>query len=313
MSSGANGNFRVPEVIVIGIPNTDRFRDFTHSEGNVDELGEEFRTSGGGRNFLNFIEHELIPVVEKSYRTISHRTLVGHSLGGLLATTSLFESPTLFDAYMIIDPSLWWEDGAILDAIANEWEYTRNSDLAIYIATPEYTGTNSQITSTAMLSEALQSKRGNNLRIDLQRIPSVTHGSIPLLAFYRGLSFIYGDFQIDFSALLERGPEYVTEHYQGLSQKLGTTYLPPENLLEAIGRNTAGLPLDLRGISTRFFEYAVKLYPASARAHANLADSHVGSGNIEAGISSYRTALELDPQNAEIRERLDLAVNSTEN
>jgi predicted alpha/beta superfamily hydrolase len=49
------------------------------------------------------------------YRTSSIKTIVGQSLGGLLATEILLKKPGLFDNYIIISPSLWWDDQSLLD------------------------------------------------------------------------------------------------------------------------------------------------------------------------------------------------------
>lgn len=301
MSSGLNGNYRIPEAIVVGIPNADRVRDFTPNQANTEELGEEFANSGGAGKFLDFIEHELVPRIESDYRVIEHRTLVGHSLGGLLGITSLVERPELFDAYLIIDPSLWWNDLELLDQLEDKLELSLNSDTAVYIVTPEYSERNQQITSTSAFHELLLAKQDGNLRVELQRIAGVSHGSVPLPAYSYGLPFVFGDFEIDFEQLLAQGPDYVATHFRVLSQRLGVKYLPPEALIEAIAKNTSGLPPDMRQISTRFFEYAVQTYPESHRAYYNLASSYFDSDQVDAAVTAYRKVLELDPSNTEVR------------
>src|SRR6516165_3618223 len=74
-------NDRMPELIVVGIANTDRVRELTptHPDGTV----ATYPTSGGADRFLNFIQNELIPEIEKRYRTAPYRIFAGHSLGGL--------------------------------------------------------------------------------------------------------------------------------------------------------------------------------------------------------------------------------------
>lgn len=299
MSSGLNGNYRIPEAIVVAIPNTDRIRDFTPSPSNTEELGEEFITSGGAANFLDFLEQELVPRIESEYRVIKHRTLVGHSLGGLLGIASLIERPKLFDAYLIIDPSLWWNDLELLSQLENKRELSLSSDTAIYIVTPEYGARNQQVTSTSSFYEMLLAKQDSNLRVELQRIAGVSHGSVPLPAYAQGLPFVFGDFEIDFEELLAQGPDYVAAHFEVLSQRLGVSYLPPESLIEAIAKNTAGLPPEMRQISTRFFEYAVQTYPESSRAYFNLAASYLDSNQIQAAISAYKKVIALDPSNSD--------------
>jgi hypothetical protein len=91
----------LPETIVVGISNIDRKRDFTYPSNNKQD-NDELPTSGGSEKFINFIEQELQPYITKNYRTAATKTLIGQSLGGLLATEILFKKPELFDNYKII-------------------------------------------------------------------------------------------------------------------------------------------------------------------------------------------------------------------
>ena len=59
-------------------------------------------------------------MVKARYRTSGHTTLIGQSLGGLLGTEVLFTRPDLFDDYILVSPSLWWNNGA-LAAQAEAW------------------------------------------------------------------------------------------------------------------------------------------------------------------------------------------------
>ena len=103
----------LPDSIVVGIANVDRKRDFTYSSQLAID-NEEFPTSGGAAAFLQFIEQELTPLTSNNYRVSGHRTLIGQSLGGLFATYALFEKPDLFSQYIIVSPSLWWDEERLL-------------------------------------------------------------------------------------------------------------------------------------------------------------------------------------------------------
>ncbi|MGX5172499.1 alpha/beta hydrolase [Aliikangiella sp. IMCC44653] len=104
---------QVPESIVVGIANVDRKRDFTYPSKNTLDL-KELPTSGGSAQFISAISQEIQPLISKNYRTTSTKTIIGQSLGGLLAAEILFQSPELFDHYIIISPSLWWDDESLL-------------------------------------------------------------------------------------------------------------------------------------------------------------------------------------------------------
>jgi predicted alpha/beta superfamily hydrolase len=103
----------IPETIIVGISNVDRKRDFTFPTNNKKDK-EDFPTTGKSEDFINFIEKELQPFIDKKYKTDSIKTLIGQSLGGLLATEILFKNPDLFDNYIIVSPSLWWDDESLL-------------------------------------------------------------------------------------------------------------------------------------------------------------------------------------------------------
>ena len=104
----------VPESIVVGIANVDRKRDFTYPTRNTQDK-KDFPSSGGSEKFIDFISSEVQPLIEKNYRTNLNKTIIGQSLGGLLATEILLKSPDLFDNYIIISPSLWWDDESLLE------------------------------------------------------------------------------------------------------------------------------------------------------------------------------------------------------
>ena len=104
---------RVPECIVVGIVNTDRKRDMTFPT-TIKGDKEKWPTTGGSAKFMSYIEKEVKPYVNKQFRTTASATLIGESLGGLFATEVLFTKPRLFDRYIIISPSLWWDNGSLL-------------------------------------------------------------------------------------------------------------------------------------------------------------------------------------------------------
>jgi predicted alpha/beta superfamily hydrolase len=99
-------------MIVIGITNTNRDRDLKPTIKNL--KGNPNPDSGGGDNFMNFIEKELIPHIDSIYPTAPYRIFSGHSLGGLTVINTFLNNTQLFNAYIAIDPSLWWNNQALV-------------------------------------------------------------------------------------------------------------------------------------------------------------------------------------------------------
>lgn len=103
----------LPECIVVGIANTDRMRDYTFPTSiSADKL--EYPSSGQSEKFIECIENEIQPLIEENYRTKGSKTLIGQSLGGLLASEILIKKPYLFSHYIIVSPSLWWDNQSLL-------------------------------------------------------------------------------------------------------------------------------------------------------------------------------------------------------
>ncbi|MFZ7183335.1 MAG: alpha/beta hydrolase [Bacteroidota bacterium] len=103
-----------PPSIVVGIANVDRKRDFTFPT-TVEKDKKDFPTTGGSAAFIRYLGEEVIPYIQSRYKTNSTSTLIGQSFGGLLATEILFTHPDWFSKYLIVSPSLWWDNQSLLN------------------------------------------------------------------------------------------------------------------------------------------------------------------------------------------------------
>lgn len=112
------GNFPwvklLPESIVVGIANVDRKRDFTFPT-TLEQDKIDFPTTGGSVSFIQFLEEEVKPLITSRYRCSAQSTLIGQSLGGLLASEILLKHAHLFTQYIIVSPSLWWDAESLLE------------------------------------------------------------------------------------------------------------------------------------------------------------------------------------------------------
>lgn len=122
----------LPKSILIGIANVDRKRDFSFPT-TVEQDKKDFPTTGGSEKFISFIEQELQPFIEKNYATNKFKTIIGQSFGGLLATEILFKKPTLFNNYIVISPSLWWDNESLLSKNTELLNSNYAQKTAIYI------------------------------------------------------------------------------------------------------------------------------------------------------------------------------------
>lgn len=111
----------LPPSILVGIANTDRKRDFTYPSAPdfkfpkaLTAYQNSHKTAGGSANFMAFMEKELQPYIEQHYKVKAEKTLIGQSLAGLMATEFVLKKPQLFNTYIIMSPSLWWDDESLL-------------------------------------------------------------------------------------------------------------------------------------------------------------------------------------------------------
>ncbi len=174
----------LPESIVIGIANVDRKRDFTFPTNNKKDK-EDFPTAGKSKKFIDFIAKELQPFVKHRYKTTAVRTLIGQSLGGLLATEILFKKPALFDNYIIASPSLWWDDGSLL----KEVPVTYTSKKTIFIAV----GKEGVIMErdAKELFDTLQIESKENANLYFEFFKNQNHGDVLHLAVYNAFGKIF--------------------------------------------------------------------------------------------------------------------------
>jgi uncharacterized protein len=170
--------------IVVGISNTDRKRDFTYPS-TVEAQKKEYPTTGHSDKFITFIETELQPFIEKKFN-IQHydeRTLIGQSLGGLLATEILLKKPYLFSKYIIVSPSLWWDNGSLLDVSPHDLKQQLPQETLVYVGvgkeglTP---GKPARImeNDAKMLFQKIQSAENKNIKAYFDYLPKEDHATI---------------------------------------------------------------------------------------------------------------------------------------
>lgn len=174
----------LPETIVVGIANVDRKRDFTYpSQNSLDQ--EEFPTSGKSAHFIQFIEKEVQPFIAANFKTSDEKTLIGQSLGGLLATEILFKKPELFDKYIIVSPSLWWDDEKLLNAPTPSF----TSSKSIYIAG----GKEGEVMerTAKVLYTKLKQQKDENTRVFYEFLEDKDHGDALHIAVYHAFEKIF--------------------------------------------------------------------------------------------------------------------------
>jgi predicted alpha/beta superfamily hydrolase len=146
--------------------------------------------SGGGGQFLNFIKQELIPMIEKDYRTEpARRVLMGHSHGGIFSLFAMLQEPGLFSRYIAGSPSL---------AFAEKFMFTFESDFAkkhkklsaqLYLAAGELEEEVGDTTVSDMVrfSALLESRKYKGFSLTKHVFPDSNHTEVVGHVFQSGL------------------------------------------------------------------------------------------------------------------------------
>lgn len=110
-----NGSTR--DVIVVGVASVDRRNELALRSSNPDLIAQ-YPTQGDSARFRRFLADEVIPFVETTFATNDTSVLMGESLAGLFVVETALKTPSLFDAYAAVSPSLWWDDGELANQAA---------------------------------------------------------------------------------------------------------------------------------------------------------------------------------------------------
>jgi hypothetical protein len=327
--SSSNGNSIVPEMIIVAIANTNRSRDLTPTHVAMDFFsGDSIQyDSGGGTQFLNFMEKELIPYIDTTYPTAPYRTFVGHSFGGLAVLNALIRKPTLFDNYIAIDPSLWWENQSFLKTVESELSFNKFNGKSLYVgvANTMQAGMNMQevekdsTKSTAHIRSILEfvksteTNKENGLNFDWKYYPKDGHGSVPLIAAYDAFHFLFPwheltginqFFNPESTASAGDLIELISAHYENVSQHYGFEALPPESLLNSLGYEF----MTMEGATEKahaVFDLNIQNFPNSANVYDSMGDFQLAQKDSLQALALFQKALTIG-ENGFSQEKIDL-------
>jgi predicted alpha/beta superfamily hydrolase len=161
-----------------------RARDFTPTKTSREA------TSGAAAAFLDFLEHEVIPFVDRTYHTIpSDRGLLGHSYGGLFAIYALEQRPALFQRIVAASPALSWDNRLLFSAARQKLrELPLPVRLDISVGGKDDFGFDQDTIAFAKLLDELK-PAGLDYRFTLY--PDENHDSVRLVSFPEGLYWVY--------------------------------------------------------------------------------------------------------------------------
>jgi hypothetical protein len=284
---------RMPEVIVVGISNTDRTRDLTPTkiERMAGGNGQGFPvpTSGGADRFLDFISTEVIPYVEENFRTQPYRVFAGHSFGGLFAMHTFFTRPTLFNGVIAVSPTLTWDDRYVYKR-ASEWVKNASDRPVSLVMSVGNEGAELDREFDAL--QSLLTKKGpKSLTFEAVRFGDEDHGSVVLPTHYAGLRKVFEPFRFVLGPPAEDPKKLYArarEHYAVASKRVGFTLPVPEATGNVIGYRLLQAGHVPEAIEV--FRANAEAYPESANVYDSLGEAQERAGALADALASYRRA-----------------------
>lgn len=298
---------QLPPMIIVGVGNYeyDRARDLTtaHSLLNIDGTTDSinFKTSGGGENFLKFMKEEVMPYVTKNYNTSPNKIFFGHSFGGLMSAYCLLNHPEMFNSYIAVSPALWWDKESIF-ANANSLLKNKNfknktiffSDGNEGLEYPEFHK------SVMKFQSLLQQNKVSGLRYKYIPYPDETHNSEVVKATQEGLNFVFENWK---PAKSDTTVDLIVKFYQKRSEQNGFQELPPEQLINEMGYKFLSAPNKVDE-AIKCFELNTKNYPTSFNAYDSLGDGYSAKGDKAKAIAAYKKSIEINPKVEETQKKL---------
>jgi predicted alpha/beta superfamily hydrolase len=172
----------MPRMIIVGIVSNDREKDYLPSPS------KEQPTGGGADKFLRFIKSELVQLIDSTYPANSDRCIIGHSAGGLFAIYALQNQPDLFNSFICIDPSFWYDDQSCIRKMSEFLKNNKDIKKSIFISLSNEKGM-----GVFPFIEVLEKYAPEGLKWDYTHYKNETHNSLGFKSICAGFEMIYKD------------------------------------------------------------------------------------------------------------------------
>ncbi|WP_299156852.1 alpha/beta hydrolase-fold protein [uncultured Tenacibaculum sp.] len=276
-------NQRMPESIVVAIPNNQ---------------GTRRRDLGNGRdNFKKYIKTEVIPFVNKNYRTTEHKTIFGHSMAGAFVLNYLATEPSLFENYIAASPVVQIFNSELLTKFQELFNNNKNLDQSLYFTITDATAEGQRATDALnKLVTIFKKEAPKSLDWKYDFIENQVHMTTPYLTMYKGFTEVFNDFQAprysSYQNYKDRGGmEKLKSHYTKRAKKYNTENKIPENTMARLATVLLNDKQEKKAIS--ILKQATKDYPESMRAYNRLARAYEETKELKKAEEAYKTALSI--------------------
>lgn len=273
-----------PDVIIVAIENTDRLRDM-YPTANQDSNGPQ-GVGGGAEKFLAFIEQELIPDVEKRYRTHSTRIIAGGSAGGVFSLYAMQQRPSLFDAHIAYSPAVWWNAGAMVER-TKQWLSTQPEKPTFVYMNMGNEGLPMRPYYDELLT-AFSTQGNRHIRLVVNQHPGVSHG----LTSAAGIFNAYQSFFMSKAFARENvtsDMQVIDNYYRQLGDQWGVEHTPPESVVRELGYYFDWQQQP--DLAMLLFKHNMSHHPQNPDAITGVVYGYEGQKNLDQALSYAKKAL----------------------
>ncbi len=281
-----SGTGKIPEVIVVGIVNTNRSRDLTPEAPNDKESKAFWGEIGGADKFRRFLKEELIPLIDNTYRTTNYRLIRGQSFGGLFGIYDFLLEDKIFNAYIITSPSVGWNENSLFKKLV-QTDFNDKKYIKVYIGEAEFDwGGNMEIKK---FSESMKEKIDNDKYFKYEFFMNEGHYSLVFGATQNGLKFIYNYWMPSDSIMNSSDLKSLQHHYVRLSSEFGYEIKVPMDQIIRLANNQLRKKKYESGISIA--KLNIELYPDQPQSYWHTGDAYFLGGNFEEALEYFEQAL----------------------
>lgn len=288
--SGFESNY-ISKMIVVAIPNTDRGRDFTPIFTSKEK--RDTSINNGAAKFLSFIRNELIPHIDKTYRTQPYRILEAHSLGGLFGIYANETHPNLFQASIIISPALTGGEDKVnvMQDFTSYLKSNRQLKSKIFVTIGK-----EETQAVDLLIQQLKIYAPKSFQWSFKKYEEENHFSVPYKSMYDGLKFIYSNWHTEVF-LNSKKISYadIKNHFEKLSEEFGYAIKPTEDFLNQCGYQQLNFKHVAEAIE--FFQQNIKSHPKSFNVYDSMGEAYMLNGQRDLAIENYEKSIAINPDN----------------
>lgn len=175
-------------LIIVGVRTHTRIAELTPPPRDA-RYTQAFPNAGGAARFRAFIRDEVIPFVESRYRTNGRRAVIGESLAGLFVVDTLVSEPALFNDYIAVSPSLWWDDRAFARSAGARLSASDVTGRRVFLSIAEEGGTMREGVDT--VRAALDAAPDERVTLMFSDRPDETHATTFHPAALDALRWLY--------------------------------------------------------------------------------------------------------------------------